>query len=94
MPLRGHYRRCHDAQYSGGYTLAGNLDILGNYQILGATLARRHPEVTLLTTKQNVPRLTSDRIAVAGILQGGAVSSVHHRGRTSTAIHLSGIQPL
>ncbi|MDJ1471089.1 Gfo/Idh/MocA family oxidoreductase [Cytophagaceae bacterium DM2B3-1] len=66
------------------HTLAAYLAVLGNYQSVNTTLARRRTEVTLLTNGTKVPQLTNDQIVVSGILKAGIVSNIHYRSGVST----------
>ena len=54
--------------------------VLGEFSNVVATTAIRQPLVRNTQTDQVVHKTAEDEIAVSGILQGGAVASVHFRG--------------
>lgn len=52
---------------------------LGEFEHLSATLAIRSPMPRRLDTGELVPKTIADQIVVGGVLEGGAVASVHYR---------------
>jgi predicted dehydrogenase len=58
---------------------------LGEFTHLNATLATRRRHVRNQATGQLAPMSAADQIAVSGVLEGGAVASVHFRGGMSRA---------
>lgn len=52
---------------------------LGEFRELSATLAIRFPQVKRPDTGEIVPKTIADQIVVGGVLEGGAVASVHYR---------------
>ncbi len=61
---------------------------LGEFSQVAAVLANRRPNVTVLETGEKVRKTAEDQIAVSGILEGGAVASVHYRGGMSRGVNL------
>jgi predicted dehydrogenase len=70
-----------------GHTLAGVLEVLGDFEHLSATLARRRTQATLLPDNTQVPQLTNDQLAVTDVLASGAVASLHYRGGASAGLN-------
>lgn len=61
---------------------------LGEFEELGATLATRRPEVKIAKTNESLSATSPDQVAVNGVLQGGAVASLHFRGGQSRGTNL------
>lgn len=68
-----------------GHTIDGLCWCLGEFKSLSATLATRFPKVPRTDTGELVDKTIDDQIAVSGILENGAVASVHYRSGTSPA---------
>lgn len=68
-------------------TFANSVDAmcfaLGEFTELNATVAKRRSETTVIETGATVPMDIYDQIALNGVLEGGAVASVHFRGGLS-----------
>jgi len=68
-------------------TFANSVDalcyVLGEFTELGATAAKLRTETTVMETGKTTPMNIYDQIAVNGILENGAVASVHFRGGLS-----------
>lgn len=60
---------------------------LGEFTQLSATTATRRKQVKLLETGEMIPSDVADQLALQGILQNGAVASVHFRGGMSRSTH-------
>lgn len=56
--------------------------VLGEFTELSATTAIRRKSSKIVETGEEVPVGTADQVAVTGILQGGAVATIHFRGGT------------
>lgn len=54
-------------------------DILGEFASLNATAVNRRKTTTILESGEIVPMTSFDQIAVNGVLQSGAVASIHYR---------------
>jgi predicted dehydrogenase len=67
-----------------GHTIDGLCWCLGEFSEISATLATRFPMVKRTDTGEMVPKTIDDQIAVSGILQNGAVASVHYRSGSSS----------
>ncbi|WP_329371949.1 Gfo/Idh/MocA family protein [Streptomyces sp. NBC_01483] len=68
-----------------GHTIDAVTMALGEFTGLQATLATRRPQVRNAATGQLVSMTAPDQVAVTGVLEGGAVASVHFRGGASRA---------
>jgi predicted dehydrogenase len=66
-----------------GHTMDGFSYCLGEFKEISATLANRRKESIILSTQTIIPQLSDDQIAVTGILENGAVASIHYRGGSS-----------
>jgi predicted dehydrogenase len=67
------------------HTMDGLASVLGEFTQLNATLANRRPEVRHAGTGAAMPKNVDDQIAVTGLLESGAVASVHYRGGVTRA---------
>ncbi len=56
---------------------------LGEFRSLSATLANRWPQARLTDTGKMVEKTIDDQVAVTGILQNGALVSIHYQGGRS-----------
>jgi predicted dehydrogenase len=63
-----------------GHTIDGLASVLGEFTQLSATTATRRTEVRHEETGESAPSNVEDQIAVTGILDSGAVASIHYRG--------------
>ncbi|WP_030677588.1 Gfo/Idh/MocA family protein [Streptomyces rimosus] len=68
-----------------GHTIDAVTMALGEFTDLDATLATRRPKVCNEVTGEPARTDVPDQIAVSGVLEGGAVASVHFRGGLSRA---------
>lgn len=69
--------------------LADSLAIcLGEFAELNATMANRRSQARNADTGELLPMTTDDQIAVSGVLESGAVASMHFRGGESRAGNL------
>jgi predicted dehydrogenase len=66
-----------------GHSIDAMCWALGEFRGLTATAANRRPEVTQQETGEKVAKSADDNIAVSGILESGAVASIHYRGGIS-----------
>lgn len=66
-----------------GHTVDAFCWCLGEFRQLNATLATRRPEVTLIDDGSIIRSDVADQVSVTGILQSGAVASIHFRGGLS-----------
>jgi predicted dehydrogenase len=66
-----------------GHSIDAMCWVLGEFRELTATTANRRPEVTQEETGEKVAKPADDQIAVSGILESGAVASIHYRGGIS-----------
>lgn len=60
--------------------------VLGEFTDLTAVTATRRPEVRNAETGETATMTAEDQIAVAGVLEGGAVASLHFRGGRSRGL--------
>lgn len=56
---------------------------LGEFKFLTATFENRQKAATITETGETIAKTTEDQIAYSGVLQSGAVASVHFRGGKS-----------
>ncbi|MEV5599505.1 Gfo/Idh/MocA family oxidoreductase [Streptomyces sp. NPDC052496] len=68
-----------------GHTVDALTMTLGEFTDLNATMATRRPKVRDAATGEPARMDVPDQIAVNGVLEGGAVASVHFRGGLSRA---------
>jgi predicted dehydrogenase len=68
-----------------GHTIDAFTMALGEFTELTATMATRRRQVRNSATGQRAPMTAPDQIAVSGVLESGAVASVHFRGGRSRA---------
>lgn len=66
-----------------GHAIDGFCWCLGEFKELSATLATRYPVVKRADTGEEVAKTIDDQIAISGILENGAVASVHYRSGSS-----------
>jgi predicted dehydrogenase len=62
--------------------------VLGEFAELNAVMANRRAHARNAESGELVPMSTDDQIAVSGVLEGGAVASLHFRGGESRAANL------
>ena len=70
-----------------GHTIDAFCWCLGEFNELSATTATRRPKVTLVETGEQLDCDVADQIAINGVLENGAVASVHFRGGYSRGTH-------
>jgi predicted dehydrogenase len=63
-----------------GHSIDAMCWVLGEFRELTATTANRRPEVKSEETGEPVAKPADDNIAVQGVLESGAVASIHYRG--------------
>jgi predicted dehydrogenase len=61
---------------------------LGEVRELSATMTRRRTTFTIAGTGETEPMTAEDQIGVSGLLQGGAVFTIHYRGGVSRGTNL------
>jgi predicted dehydrogenase len=66
-----------------GHTMDAFCSVLGEFTHLSATSATRRPKVKKIETGQMLDCDVADQIAMSGILESGALASVHFRGGLS-----------
>jgi predicted dehydrogenase len=71
-----------------GHTIDALTMALGEFTEVNATLATRRRHVRNMATGQLAPMTSPDQVVVSGVLEGGAVASVHFRGGASRATNL------
>lgn len=68
-----------------GHMIDSFTQTLGGFERLNATLATRYRRVRLLDAEEGALASGPDQIAVSGMLENGAVASLHYRGGDSPA---------
>jgi predicted dehydrogenase len=66
-----------------GHSIDAMCWVLGEFRELTAVAVNQRPEVVQQETGELVSKLADDNIAVSGVLQSGAVASIHYRGGLS-----------
>ena len=66
-----------------GHTIDALTWILGDFKQITGALATRHTDVKLLDSATLITATAPDNIAVSGILEKGAIASIHFRGGRS-----------
>ena len=73
----------HVLSLSYSHMVDGLIWCLGNFKELSATLANRRPQLRRADTGEPVVKTSHDQVAVTGILENGAVVSIHYRAGLS-----------
>lgn len=63
-----------------GHTIDAVCQVLGEFREVSATRALRRTSFVLAETGETLPMTAEDQLAVSGVLESGAVASVHYRG--------------
>jgi predicted dehydrogenase len=71
-----------------GHTSEALCHCLGEVRELSATMATRRKSYTIAGVDEGVPMAAEDQVAVTGLLEGGAVVSMHYRGGYSRGTNL------
>lgn len=71
-----------------GHMIDGFTWVLGDFAALDATMAIQFPQVELTDTGETIAASGPDEVVVSGILESGAVASLHYTGRESPAGNL------
>jgi predicted dehydrogenase len=66
-----------------GHSIDAMCWVLGDFRELTATTANRRPEVKSEENGEPLAKLADDNIAVQGVLESGAIASIHYRGGLS-----------
>jgi predicted dehydrogenase len=61
---------------------------LGEFSEVSATLANQRTTAAVIETGEQINKTAEDQIALTGVLEGGAVASVHYRGGMSRGVNL------
>jgi predicted dehydrogenase len=71
-----------------GHTADALCYCLGEVRELAATMAVRRKTFTIAETGESKPMTAEDQVGVSGLLEGGAVFSIHYRGGVSRGTNL------
>jgi predicted dehydrogenase len=71
-----------------GHTADALCYCLGEVRELSATTAMRRTTFTIAGTDESIPMNAEDQVAVSGLLESGAVFSIHYRGGVSRGTSL------
>jgi predicted dehydrogenase len=71
-----------------GHTADALCHCLGEAQELSATMTMRRKTFTIAETGETKPMAADDQVCVSGLLEGGAVFSIHYRGGSSRGTNL------
>jgi predicted dehydrogenase len=66
----------------GGHSLDAFCFCLGEFRALSGTVATQFTETKIVETGETIPKDAPDQVIVSGILESGAVASVHINGGT------------
>jgi predicted dehydrogenase len=69
-----------------GHTVDALCHCLGEFQSLSATMAIRQPFMTRSDTGERLLKTAHDQVAISGVLENGAVASVHYRSGVSRGV--------
>ena len=61
----------------GGHSLDTLCHVLGPFEAVSAVVTTQHKETEIIGTGKTVPVTSPDQVLVSGVLQGGAVASIH-----------------
>ncbi|SDL14452.1 Gfo/Idh/MocA family protein [Streptomyces indicus] len=71
-----------------GHTLDALTMCLSDFASLSAVTATRRPQVQVVETGEVLKMTAEDQVAVSGVLENGAVVSLHYRGGSSAGTNL------
>lgn len=71
-----------------GHTVDALCYCLGEFTQLDAVMANRREEFTMVPDGIRLPMTSEDQVVIGGLLEGGAVASVHYRGGVSRGTNL------
>ncbi|NWK98332.1 oxidoreductase [Sphingobium lactosutens] len=71
-----------------GHTIDAVCFCLGEFREVSATMATRRESYEIVETGATEPMLAEDQVAFNGLLENGAVASVHYRGGVSRGTNL------
>jgi len=71
-----------------GHTLAGMMDVLGDFEYISAYMVNLRNTVKVADTNEAKPKTAEDQIMVHGTLQSGAAFSIHYKGGLSKGTNL------
>lgn len=63
-----------------GHAVDALNDVLGEFTELNATTINRRKTTIIAETGESIPMTAFDQIAVSGVLESGAIATVHYRG--------------
>jgi predicted dehydrogenase len=72
----------------GGHSIEAFCLCLGEFRDLSSVVARQFDETTIAETGERLAKDSPDQIAVAGVLESGAVATIHVQGGTMRATGL------
>ncbi len=67
----------------GGHSIDALCFCLGEFKEVSSVVATQHPRVKIVESGEMVQMTSPDQVLVSGILEGGAVASVHIKGGTA-----------
>jgi predicted dehydrogenase len=70
----------------GGHSIDALCFCLGELKELSSVVANQRQQVTIVETGETIPMTSPDQVLISGILQSGAVASVHLRGGTANGM--------
>src|SRR5260370_18658335 len=67
----------------GGHSIDALCFCLGEFKEVSSVVATQHPRVKIVETGETIQMTSPDQVLLSGVLQSGAVASVHVKGGTA-----------
>jgi predicted dehydrogenase len=67
----------------GGHSIDALCFCLGEFKSVTAVVATQRPQIKITKTGETIPMTSPDQVLVSGVLESGAVASVHVKGGTA-----------
>jgi predicted dehydrogenase len=66
----------------GGHSIDPLCYCLGEFKELSSVVANQRKQIKIVETGTSIPMTAADQVAISGVLQNGAVASIHLKGGT------------
>jgi predicted dehydrogenase len=67
----------------GGHSFEALCYCLGEFKELSSVVANQRKQIKIVETGESIPMPAADQVAISGVLQSGAVASIHLKGGTA-----------
>jgi predicted dehydrogenase len=67
----------------GGHSIDALCYCLGEFKEMSSVVANRRKQIKIVETGESIPMTAADQVVVSGVLQSGAVASIHLKGGTA-----------